>query len=620
LATQQGASIAIGQSAGKTSQEGRAIAIGLQAGETDQSANSIAIGRYAGRSLQEQNCVAIGSLAGQTSQGEYSVAIGSNAGNSQHGNNAIAIGQNAGKIGLPPHDNAIAIGENAGFSSQGANAIAIGQRAGETTQPANSIVINAQTATALNPTSTSSFWVKPISPDINNNVLYYDDGTGEITYGTGGGGGLALDCSNIVEVSNVYFCNGTALLGNHGDYPNPPYPGLQPPTTNRPIITVSGDFDMSCNNIFDVSRVYFCSRLHMAEGRTYIGTGTSFDISCGTGERFVLTVPQDLSAVFNVGTTTEMAIDASHVSILKGSPGTPAINFGLASDYRTGMYQASSSNIGFSCNAQLTATISRHNVSALTGSSSIPSYNFLKDIHTGMYNIANDTLGFSVGDCSMVKIYPAPSGNYIQGLNIDLSGTQPSGIRRLSASPAKTSWEDGHLGNPNYVYFTAQDFIPESTSVGRWQYGTNGILGPITGFGTSTTAVHNLMASKIIPKGFKIVEDTSGANIYCQNKNPWGSVFPITAAMTGYVASQQIKGMTTTFTLHSPPTALITSASWGGAGGGIGDATILTSPGSGVSDGTLLCIIYTQGTNSIGTVPWQNGSGIIGGRVKIERG
>ena len=53
-------------------------------------------------------------------------------------------------------------------------------------------------------------------------------------------GGLDLCCNNLLDVSNIYFCNNTALLGSQTG-----------------ILTLSGELDMSCNSITDVSYIHF---------------------------------------------------------------------------------------------------------------------------------------------------------------------------------------------------------------------------------------------------------------------------------------------------------------------------------------------------------------------------
>jgi hypothetical protein len=219
------ASIAIGKLAGGTSQDASAVAIGPSAGNTRQAYNSVAIGENAGKTDQSFNCIAIGTDAGLTDQGfdalgdaiaignragkerqnraiaigprageidqsSNSISIGTLAGQNNQGTGSIAIGVEAGKgsSSFNQKSNAIAIGNNAAssvLSDQGESAIAIGHNAGKTDAHANSIIINAQGSTELNSDGTSRFYVKPIRADVSDNVLYYDNSSGEITYGIG---------------------------------------------------------------------------------------------------------------------------------------------------------------------------------------------------------------------------------------------------------------------------------------------------------------------------------------------------------------------------------------------------------------------------------------------------
>ena len=151
--------VAIGTEAGETSQGNNAVAIGYQAGETSQSGNSVAVGRLAGQSNQDINSVAVGGQAGKTDQGQYSIAVGYETGLTDQGAFATAVGSGAGKTSQA--GGAVAVGRRAGEANQGSAAIAIGQQAGTTDQPANSIILNA-TGDAFNPTTASSFHVKPV--------------------------------------------------------------------------------------------------------------------------------------------------------------------------------------------------------------------------------------------------------------------------------------------------------------------------------------------------------------------------------------------------------------------------------------------------------------------------
>ena len=77
----------------------------------------------------------------------------------------------------------MALGRGAGYITQGANAIAIGKNAGYENQSSNSIVLNA-TGIELNGEN-QGFYVKPIrSTTTTDNVMVYDDVTGEIQFTT----------------------------------------------------------------------------------------------------------------------------------------------------------------------------------------------------------------------------------------------------------------------------------------------------------------------------------------------------------------------------------------------------------------------------------------------------
>ena len=92
----------------------------------------------------------------------------------------ISIGTGAGITNQGT--NSIAIGENSGNSNQGTNSIAIGTNAGDTSQANNTIILNAQSSTSLNTTSSDSLYIKPIRNNTSSNFLYYNNTSGEITH------------------------------------------------------------------------------------------------------------------------------------------------------------------------------------------------------------------------------------------------------------------------------------------------------------------------------------------------------------------------------------------------------------------------------------------------------
>ena len=182
--------------------------------------------------------IAIGTNAGATSQGVNTVAIGNSAGNSGQGGASVSIGFGAGNSGQG--NSAIAIGLNAGSSSQGAYSIAIGSGAGSAltnAQAARTIILNASGSDFDGVASqTDSFYVAPIRTDATpSNVLYYNNTTKEVTYGTAPVnytlptattsvlGGVKVDGTTITITGGVISSSGggTTLpsqTGNSGKY------------------------------------------------------------------------------------------------------------------------------------------------------------------------------------------------------------------------------------------------------------------------------------------------------------------------------------------------------------------------------------------------------------------
>ena len=118
------------------------------------------------------------------------------------------------------------------------------------------------------------------------------------------------------------------------------------------VITCSGQLDMSCNNILDVSRIYFCGKL--GRGANWIGQGNSFDISCTDNIKMI--TADDASMGFFHGSNLELQVDDSHVSISGGSIDTPGLNFLDNED--TGIYRIAPDHIGISTGGIKTVDIS----------------------------------------------------------------------------------------------------------------------------------------------------------------------------------------------------------------------------------------------------------------------
>jgi len=196
--------------------------------------------------------------------------------------------------------------------------------------------------------------------------------------------------------------------------------------TNEPVIDCSGILDMSCNSIVDVSRIFFFVLGPVTTGRTWIGTGSSFDIDCVETLKMIVPGggPVDTSAVeIIVGTSAEMIIDSSHSHLRAGSLDTPAIHFGLVgANTDTGFYRIGNNSIGVAADGNLMASF--WGVVASTGYKP-------NSFNVGAYGSAT-----------------AP--------------THICGIYRHSKIK-NIGWEDGHLGNSQMIYFTASDFMQSAT-------------------------------------------------------------------------------------------------------------------------------------------------------------
>ena len=232
--TSQGSrGVAIGKEAAMYSQGTEAVAIGGGAGRNTQGISAIAIGYEASSNVQGHSAIAIGYWAaadGATSQGSNSIAIGKESAFAGQGTSAIAMGYRSGKT--TQGTSAIAMGYQSGFTSQGAQsvaigfesgktnqgarAVAIGKLAGQTNQHDNSIILNAS-GSALNSTSASSFYVKPIRTATEvSNVVTYNSTSGEV-----------LDC-NTVTINTLGHITAVKFLGDGSALQNLPSAGYNP--------------------------------------------------------------------------------------------------------------------------------------------------------------------------------------------------------------------------------------------------------------------------------------------------------------------------------------------------------------------------------------------------------
>jgi len=162
-----------------------------------------------------------------------------------------------------------------------------------------------------------------------------------------------------------------------------------------------------------------------------------------------------------------LGVDASHVHLPFGSIDNPSIHFGLiGSDHDTGFYRVGSNAIGVSCSGELVASFWNHHA---------PTTGFASP-------------GFNVGVSAAI-------GGFTDNI---------CAIKRISYDPVN-SWEDGHWGNSQKLYFNFTDFVGS---------GRNAIYSA-TASGTRPASVAGLLlpfayvASRIMPVGFRVAVDAS---------------------------------------------------------------------------------------------------------------
>ena len=536
---------------------------------TKPSGGGIAIGDTATGYLPGTNSISIGDSAGNGASRLFSIAIGQGAGNTDQQPNTIAIGNVAG-LGTQG-DSAIAIGQLAGGISQGANAIALGNQAGLSNQHTNTIILNARNI-ALNSTTPKAFFVKPIREDSSKNTLFYDPGTGEITFSEFHAHGLDFSCSDIRDVSNIFFCNDTAIMGNVQD-----------------TLSISGDFNVNTKDGVENLRVTDTTLVSVAAGTAAV-PAINFGLT-GTDTDTGIYRQGANQMGFSANGTLEAQISTRHLSVVAGTAAFPSINFGIAGDNNTGIYQVGADQIGFSVAGTLEAEVATTtHLSVVGGSVTNPGVNFGitgTDTNTGMYRIDADTIGFATGGVQKVGVYSADAAPYINGLNVGTTAVI-AGIQRLSAVAAN-SWEDGHMGNSEQIVFTPADMVIGNGNQRGLQVQSSQPAPPLASsrwYG-ATCIDGIIVCQKVIPKGFSITPGNETITIY----TPAG---PLTNT-TCYISAQAADIASTT---------LLTNLSSHRAG----TATALSTNATTILNGTAVTVLG-DGLNIL-TIYWEAGSAL----------
>ena len=218
---------------------------------------------------------------------------------------------------------------------------------------------------------------------------------------------------------------------------------------------------------------------------------------------------------------------------------------------------------------------------------------------TGLYRNVADMVAFSTGGVQKVTCSNSDTTPFINGLNVGLQ-TNIAGIRRLSTTDTN-SWEDGHLGNSNYLYFSPRDFVGDNSP--QFEYSNNSFTGPE--FIRTTGNNGALLGIKLMPKGFRVkAEEGTECQLYSRNNNGFGLDVTVNLDEQSISPLPSFNSLMAGVVVSSP-------GSWDGAGA---TTTLVVSQGT-VSDGTLqICFMLYDIATSIAAA-----NGLIGARVPIER-
>ena len=164
------------------------------------------------------------------------------------------------------------------------------------------------------------------------------------------------------------------------------------------------------------------------------------------------------------------------------------------------------------------------------------------------------------------------------------------------------SWEDGNCGNSQYIYFTPNDFYGDNST--RFAITSNSTNGPSGWYANPASSTAAPMASKLIPKGFKIPE-TENTEFVAYRVTGIGTMPDVSVKLFQHF----ISGTPSVVDIADQAIAV---ADWT-----LGATTVLDTNANGtVSDGSLMvCVAFYDSS-----VNWPSVERLIGVRVPIERG
>ncbi len=322
--------IGIGYQAGRQEQgfgfpfQGQSLAIGFQAGESFQKNHAVALGAYSGRINQQDAAIACGFFSGNDSQGKYAVGIGNACAQSSQGDFATALGASSGNIhqGIE----SLACGSFAGHKNLGYQSVALGHRASyDGGDFSNTIVINA-TGTDLDPEGTDRTYIKPIREQLNNDFLFYNSISGEVTR------------SVAVNFTSNIFINGDR--GNENDVltslGNTGTPVWRAPSTAPKIAFYEVTSNQDISNLSWKPMPYNNTFIYNNIG-TDVTMNTNGVVTIATGGLYKIEIKTRIynsSSAGKRGNNRIMLNGTTMLSVTDHQDGTPNINSLTITDFR----------------------------------------------------------------------------------------------------------------------------------------------------------------------------------------------------------------------------------------------------------------------------------------------
>jgi len=345
----------------------------LETSNLKLTSNNIALGNGAGGISQGPFGIGIGPNAGGNLQAFCGVAIGVGAASYNQGQLAVAIGLDAG--GNSQGINSIAIGPGAGTETLGNYSIAIGNGAGSLTSGNNSIIINAANAAFQGPLS-NAFYVNPIRNANTANVLFYNNSTGEITYGLKpASDGISNGTSNI----SIPVTNGNVLIGVAGNANVLTVTGTGANIIGTANITstanIGGNLTAANANLGNlVTANFYTGNGSLLTGIVAVGGNANYANFAGT----VITNAQP--NITSVGTLTDLRVNNQNIVLGSGANtgNTAVVTIGWYSNTYNANYSVALGSNATTYNSAYSVAVGKEAIASNTYTTAVGSYSYAK--------------------------------------------------------------------------------------------------------------------------------------------------------------------------------------------------------------------------------------------------